>query len=571
MPSGGPVLSYPITQGPGGQGAFVESVAQSPGDGSTPTEIVLGFLTASASIGNQQLEQQYLTPEFSKSWNPGWTATVFLNRGVQSYSPVNDHDPKQKTATVTIGGKVVANLAGNGLYAVPSASAQRVQSAVFHLVKNSDGQWRIASITGSEPIGLLLTTQQFSDDYQQRNLYFFDPTGKYLVPDPVYVPLQDTAADLMQKLVNDLNEPPGDWLNGATTTAFPQGTKVGDVTLDGGGATVNLSGTKIGKAGELTMEQVSSQLLSTLVGSGQTGPAVKTVVVVVNGHTWAPKGSQGNPVQSTAKFRPPPRAQSGVFYYLDSAGNLMDQVRPGATPVLIQQGIGKQYSQIAISSGLNGPYIAALRGTTLFIGPVGGRLTQRGGSTGFSSMSWDPNGDLWAATVGNQIVKLRGDASPGAPGFQPVVYTVPGIASIEQISTIRVAPDGVRVALIVGDSAVNIGAIDSGSHQIRLSPFSVPVPQGTTMFTAVSWYGPDNVITLGAPGQTLTEYPVNGGSSTSIPPPPAGVQSITASVDYPLIAGVAKGGLWADASLTEGWTSVNLGKDKLITPPVYPG
>jgi hypothetical protein len=446
-----------------------------------------------------------------------------------------------------------------------------VQSAVFHLVKNSAGQWRIASITGNEPIGLLLTSQQFADDYQQRNLYFFEPTGKYLVPDPVYVPLQDTAADLMQKLVNDLNEPPGDWLNGATTTAFPQGTKVGDVTLDGGGATVNLSGTKIGKADELTMEQVSAQLLSTLLGSGQSGPAVKTVTVFVNGRPWSPKGSQGNPVQNSAKFHPPPPAQSGVFYYLDSAGNLMDQVRPGATPVLIQEGIGKQYSQIAISSGLNGPYIAALRGTELFIGPVGGKLVQRGGGTGYSSMSWDPNGNLWAATMGNQIVKLRGVAAPGTPGFQPVSYTVPGFTSIDQISAIRVAPDGVRAALIVGDSTLDFGAIDSGSRQVRLSPFSVPVPQGTTMFTAVTWYGPDNVITLGVPGQALTEYPVNGGTSTSLPSPP-GIASITASATYALIAGVAKGGLWYDPSLTDGgWTPISLGKDKLISPPVYPG
>ena len=31
----------------------------------------------------------------------------------------------------------------------------------------------------------------------------------------------------------------------------------------------------------------------------------------------------------------------------------------------------------------------------------------------------------------------------------------------------------------------------------------------------MTWYGPDNVITLGGPGSTLTEYPVNGGTSTS--------------------------------------------------------
>ena len=31
----------------------------------------------------------------------------------------------------------------------------------------------------------------------------------------------------------------------------------------------------------------------------------------------------------------------------------------------------------------------------------------------------------------------------------------------------------------------------------------------------MTWYGADNVITLGGPGSTLTEYPVNGGTPTS--------------------------------------------------------
>ena len=42
------------------------------------------------------------------------------------------------------------------------------------------------------PPYLLLTSDSFQYDYQLRNLYFFDPTDSYLVPDPVYVPLQAT-------------------------------------------------------------------------------------------------------------------------------------------------------------------------------------------------------------------------------------------------------------------------------------------------------------------------------------------------------------------------------------------
>ena len=46
---------------------------------------------------------------------------------------------------------------------------------------------------------LLLTQTQFADDYDLRNLYFFDPTYHYLVPDPVYVPLQASTSSLMTR------------------------------------------------------------------------------------------------------------------------------------------------------------------------------------------------------------------------------------------------------------------------------------------------------------------------------------------------------------------------------------
>ena len=59
------------------------------------------------------------------------------------------------------------------------------------------------------------------------------------------MPLQAAArADLITGLVNDLITPPKDWLSGgATKTAFPAGTKISGVTIDGPTAIVNLGGT----------------------------------------------------------------------------------------------------------------------------------------------------------------------------------------------------------------------------------------------------------------------------------------------------------------------------------------
>ena len=110
------------------------------------------------------------------------------------------------------------------------------------------GQWRIAKA----PPDLLLTQLLVPDDYQLRNLYFFDPLTSFLVPDPVYVPLRrprqpDGRPGVRPHLAAR------DWLSrGATKTAFPaKTTMIGDVTLTAG-PRPSTSGGAIAKAARPT-------------------------------------------------------------------------------------------------------------------------------------------------------------------------------------------------------------------------------------------------------------------------------------------------------------------------------
>ena len=66
---------------------------------------------------------------------------------------------------------------------------------------------------------LLLTKDLFQLAFQPRNLYYLDPAGKDLVPDPVFVPVNsgDPVADLVRALLI----PPQGWLSGAVLSAFP--------------------------------------------------------------------------------------------------------------------------------------------------------------------------------------------------------------------------------------------------------------------------------------------------------------------------------------------------------------
>jgi hypothetical protein len=436
----------------------------------------------------------------------------------------------------------------------------------------------------------LLNSLLFNLDYQLRNLYFFDQTtDSYLVPDPAYVPLQATTNDLMSGLVNDLIKPPSDWLSpNAAESAFPDGTRlIGDVTVAGGTAMVSLS-IPIAKGTNVTKlkEQISAQLLFTLTDSSQAGSEVKSVELSVNGVPWTPPNSQENPVQqpNQAKYQPP-SGGSSAFYYVDSSGWLVEQEladgAPTGTPARIVR-IGTGYSQIAVSPGLSSQYVAALTsGGVLYAGPLGGRLTRQRGA-GYLSVSWDPEDDLWANTA-SQVWQLPGPDNAGQPFGQPVpvpvtVQNSDGTTNLGPFTALRVAPDGVRMAIIVQSpnqgSILYFGAINypqstRASQQtvlIKLSPFNVS-QAGSTTFESVSWYGSKAVITLSAPNQALTEYPVNGGSSTALPSP-AHIASITASYGYPLIAGLVKGGVTA-APITGVWPLAPIIKSGFS--PVYPG
>ena len=579
IPDGGPVRSDPFTQGANAQNqSYPQLIPRPPEPGDSPAGIVRGFLTASASFADgQQTARDFLTPSAGRSWRPAWpwSATVFTGSGPQVGQLTYPSPGNQKVAMVTVSGKVQAELSASGAYAVPSTSGGTAASVTFTLVRQG-GQWRIS---GPLPRNLLLSSTEFAADYQLRNLYFLDPSTRALVPDPVYVPLQTSPGNLLKGLVQDLISQPRDWLRDGTRSAFPSGTRLlSGVTVNGGAAEVNLGGA-VASAGNQVRELMSAQLLSTLSGAGQGQPAIQSVVLDINGKPWSPPQADQNPVQHSAAVRVPDGAAGG-FYYLNGDGVLEHQAGTAGPPVKVRT-LGPGYSAIAVSPDLR--YLAALRNGVLYTGPLDGSLVRRAGS-GYTTMSWDTQGRLWA-TAGGGLFMLRGDVTPKSPQSlaAPQAATVTqsgGFPETGPITAVRVAPDGVRVALIQGaGKALYFGAIADqapmsrdqivpDTPQITLSPFTVS--GGTAGFSSVSWYGADNVITLGASpgpaGPPLTEYAVTGASSTPMPTE-AGIDSITSSANSELVAGARGGTLLANPSPSGAWAP--LGNGGLA--PAYPG
>ena len=190
MPTGGPVRSYPVTQGPDAQShPYVQIQPQPPGAGWSPKQIVQGFLTASASFGNySQVALQYLTPQCRRS------GTRLVGGGLQE-------GPERRRPDLPVRAKTrrkprTQDRDGDRGSPAPSRrrSGKRQLLGAVGLVHRQRFVRRAAdvrAVQGRRPVAdlgapseLLLTSDSFANDYQLRNLYFFDPTEQYLVPDP---------------------------------------------------------------------------------------------------------------------------------------------------------------------------------------------------------------------------------------------------------------------------------------------------------------------------------------------------------------------------------------------------
>jgi len=138
------------------------------------------------------------------------------------------------------------------------------------------------------------------------------------------------------------------------------------------------------------------------------------------------------------------------------------------------------------------------------------------------------------------------------------------------VTALKVAPDGVRIAMIVGRGAqarLVLGAIvRSGGGVFITQP--APLAPGLSGPTALTWYDEDHLlaITQRGGGARLWEVPVNGDGAAVTPAPP-GMASITAAGrQNALYVGMSAGRLESSFGLGEPWRDMVAGTDA-----TYPG
>ncbi|MFQ6147279.1 LpqB family beta-propeller domain-containing protein [Streptomyces seoulensis] len=580
MPDSGDLRDVESTQR---QDAEVRVFAMPPREDAPPAEIVQGFLEALTSDDpTYATARQYLTASASRQWVPEESTTVLANGpDIRTERSAGREDAGDYGVTLT--GSKVARVDRQQSY----APLEGHYGQAVHLTRDKKTeQWRI----DAPPQGVVMGQSDFQRNYMSVNKYYFASNTRAVagtpataVADPVFV---RRRVDAMTQTVRSVLAGPTHWLRPVVRSSFPTGTALrkGVTALspdDQNRLTVPLD-VKASRVGGARCSEMATQLLFTLQNLTPTVDAV--TLQGADGQTLCALGEdQARAVAARGSEKRPE-----YLYLLDDKRRLVrmsgGSAVTGAEPVPGALGEGAQkLSSAAVSwdertaAGIGFDKKSLFVGSLVSGGPLGDPvLTSRGATEDdrLTAPSWDARGDLWVA-----------DRDPSRPRLlvleqgagRPVEVTVPGLDG--RVDAVRVAADGVRIALVVqhedGNSSLLVGRIerDTSGDRPAVSVLELrPAAPELEDVTAMSWAGDSRLVVAGQEqgGVQTMRYVQVDGSTPEGPTPAAltGVRSIAASEDdrLPLVAYSSADGI---VRLPAGaqWQKVL----KEGAAPVYPG
>ncbi len=558
------------------QDAQVRVFAMPPSEDATPTQIVQGFLEALTSDDpDYRTARQYLTREAAKTWKPELSTTVLSDGpGAQADSP-----DRQDTGSLsyTLTGTKVATVDAQQSYAPASGPYDEL----VHLTRDAKSeQWRIDAV----PQGVVMGKSDFQRNYMSVNKYYYASDSAGPVPmtvaDPVYV---RSHVDPTTQMVRSLVEGPTTWLDPAVRTAFPAGTALrkgtGPLTPDDRGRLTVPLNDKAAEVDTGRCEEMAAQLLFTL---RTLSPAVDEVELRAGGGQLCSLARSGAELVATRGALDTP----DHLYFVDDEHRLV-RITAGSgdtQPAPVPGGLGegeKALRSVAVARDERTAAGVSFDGSSLFVASlVSGspleepvlRSTGKTEENRLTTPSWDARGGLWVA-----------DSDPADPRLyflekgagEPVEVRTPELDG--RVRAVRVAADGVRIALVVekGDRrSLVVGRIDRSGGTDERPVVTVLDPRSATPelehVTAMSWAGDSRLVVVGREegGVEQMKYVEVDGSTPDVPPPAAltGVKAVTASEDEqaPLMAYSVDGIVRLPSGAQ--WQKVTEG-----TAPVYPG
>jgi hypothetical protein len=579
IPSGAGPQAASAPAPPPGAGPCCGLVVRAPQPGWSPDDVVRNFLLASAIAADDfHVARQYLTEAANRAWHPGAEVTILTKEPrVSTLSPRVAGLGAKPTVLVT--GHEQARLSKTGQYLPPSGG----QTTEEFILQNVDGVLKIAQLgpPGSKVSHqLLLTSDLFQLEYTPRNLYYYGLRNGKLVPYPVFVPIQGPNPAV--RLINDLINGPTEWLAAAAESAFfPRSRPVLPIQVfpgPSGGRTAIVNIALPAQAGAARKNQMAAQLVATLTSPGYSTPLYRAVKVKFNGQLWLPPHHQSTALGLGVYHQQIPQLPAGVKAYYLAQGSVLRSLSAGSDRgAVVTRGAGAEQlplSKIAVSpderhlAGLAGPSNTVYTGE-LTTGPGGrqsfGPLHEQLTGTSFSSLSWDNSGDLWV--VGKRghrqgVWVLSDGQGPAHPVQRP--------PDLGPVTSLRVAPDGVRVAMIVGRGANAHLFLAAAMHDHLGYLLSTTAPLGSALHTvsALTWYGEDHILVITGSGEASQywDVPVDGANPASKIKWPGMTTVTAAGPGHPIYLGLENSGLLRAVGLNQPLAPIAPGQ-----AVIYPG
>jgi hypothetical protein len=544
-----------ITQAPVRPAEVVGIEPLPPEAGAAPEDIVKSFIDAAAStrVGHP-VAREHLTPEAAGSWSDVAGITVIG----QDYATVTT-----ESGAVEVTASVVGTVDDRGVFVVGGGGPFTRQ----YTLEEVDDEWRITD----PPDGLVILEPDFQRLYEEAAVYFVDPTGQRLVPDPRYVL---AGPNLPTTIVERLIAGPSAYLPAGAVRNPLNGAQLrSNVSLDGQLAVVDLTGLSADPSPLLS--ELSAQLVYTLTQLRNV--SIQEVEVRIDGE---PVPIDDVPdEQSTenwAGFDPDVVPLETIGHYLvDGALHTVTTGAPTPGPAGEgAYGLTEAAASIDASTG-ELSFLVGVRpdggGSTLLAGPYAGDLAPVLSSARLASPSVaTTRSEVWVVRDSTSVVRVQAGAPPQA-------VTAPTLPGLGLTDVLRLSPDAVRAALVVdgpGGRALYVGTVvraDDGS--VALRDFRAIAPE-LSRVVDVAWRDSGSLLVLagdaGQDGIVPYSVGVDGWGLSQIPTAglPSQPRSIAAApTRQPLVN--AGGTIWQLAGGT--WVTLLRGQEPLPgAAPFYP-
>ncbi|MGI9123252.1 MAG: MtrAB system accessory lipoprotein LpqB [Mycobacterium sp.] len=479
-----------------------------PNPSMNPDQLLREFLKATADPANRHLAaRQFLTDSASKDWDDQGSA-LLVDKVVFTETRSAEKD------SVTMQAEILGSLSDIGVF--ETGEGKLPDPGPIELVQTPDG-WRINRL----PNGVFLDWQQFQSAYKRYTLYFVDPTGDTVVPDPRYVAVSDPDL-LATELVNKLMAGPRpEMAKGVRNLLGAPLTLRGPVTRADGGKTGvgrGYGGARIDLESLTTTDPnsrllLAAQLIWTLARSDIKGP----YLINADGAPLDDRFVDGWKTTDVAASDPGAvdGAAAGVHALIGGSVMALD----GQRAVKVPGSFGAMTDQRSATFSRSGLDVASVAGppdggASLWIGPVGGQAVRATDGRTLTRPSWALDDAAWVVVDGTSVVRVIREEASGQPARIPVDSAAITSRYPEAISELQVSRDGTRVAMVIAGQVVLAGVEQTPGGDFALTyPRRLGFGLGNSA-VSLSWRtGDDMVVTRNDPAHPVSYVNLDGVNS----------------------------------------------------------